>query len=41
MSTCVVLVGVAGIVLSYAFRVVFARWVYRREAYRRTLANLQ
>jgi hypothetical protein len=41
MSTWVVLMCVAGIVLSYVFRVVFARRVYRREAYRRTLANLQ
>jgi hypothetical protein len=40
MSTWVVLACVAGIFLSYVFRLLFARWVYRREAYRRTLANL-
>jgi hypothetical protein len=40
MSIWVVLVCVAGISLSYVFRALFARWVYRREAYRRTLANL-
>ena len=36
MSTWVVLVCVAGITLSYVFRVLFARWVYRRR-----IANLQ
>jgi hypothetical protein len=41
MSTWTVLACVVGIILIYVFRVLFARWVYRREAYRRTLANLQ